>query len=166
MAISITNLSCLSVCVSLTKSMCDKMLTWDIYAKVKDQYFVCPSVCPSVCLSVCPKTWNFSQNCPFLTIYDGQMEQCKCTIFLKHLSHNKNNFCNKFENHWTKYRATNPVWLNIVLKCHKRDIASPQPNEKTQRHEILCEVRLILYKFDLKKSASSDQFLVYFCLSI
>ena len=45
-------LVCLSVCVSLTKSLCNKMLTWVIYAKVKDQYFWCPSVCPSVCLSV------------------------------------------------------------------------------------------------------------------
>ena len=123
-------------------------------------------LCPSVCLSVRAETWIFSQNCLFLTIYDGQMEQLKGTKNQKHLSYNKNNFCIKFENHRTKYIATNPVWLNIVLKCHKRDIASPQPNEKTQRHEILCEVRLILYKFALKKSASSDQFLVYFCLSI
>ena len=49
-------------------------------------------------------------------------------------------FClNKFGNQWTKCRANNPVRLYIILKCHKRDITSPQPNEKTQRQDIFCE---------------------------
>ena len=142
------------------------MLTWVIYAKVKDQYFWCPSVRLSVRLSVCHKTWHFSQNCPFLTIYDDQMEPFRGTKSCKHFSHIKNNFCKKIENHWTKYRATNPIWLNIVLKCHKCDIAWLKPNEKTQKHDSLFKGRWICYISVLRKSNSSDHFIVDFYRSI
>ena len=59
-----------SVCFSLTKSLWNKILTWFIYVKVKDQYFWCPSIRLSVCMSVCHITGKFSQNYSFLNIYD------------------------------------------------------------------------------------------------
>ena len=77
------------------------------------------------------------------------------------MCHNKKSQCAS-----TKYRANKLIYLSKVLECHYCDMAWLQPNEKTQKHEILCEVRLILYKFALKKSASSDQFLVYFCRGV
>ena len=50
--ISIINLRCLSVCVSLTIRPIIKMLTWVILMKVKDNFSFCP-FCPFFCLFFC-----------------------------------------------------------------------------------------------------------------
>ena len=73
------------------------------------------------------------------------MEQLRGTNNCKHLSYNKNKYCTKFENHWTKYKATNPVCLNTVLECHYCDMTYLQQNENTRRHENLYEGRQISY---------------------
>ena len=68
--ISIINLSCLSVCVSLTMRPIIKMLTWVILMKVKDHFF---RVRLSVCLFVCAVRWEKSQKWHFLISYNREM---------------------------------------------------------------------------------------------